>query len=593
MKKAVVIAASVIFLALYLNYDVLRSNGGNQAVSVEIVSEEKLMEYINGKNKAELEPELLFNEAEVSYDKETDTVYIPQNISEKYFKGTLKAVNSDMRICFAEDDSFKKMAEAIREGHDFALYLIKGREYDLCHIVFTGMPVMNLTTRESVPDEEEGIINYGTVQVYDQYHTSTQLQKTDCVYHVRGSSSVGYEKPNYKLELSEKKFSFLGMRRDDDWILNSLYDDAGLVHNKISMAVWNRIAGYNETPNDNGITGEYLEVFIDNEYRGVYLLTERIDKKTLSLRKNDILYKCRAERIPEEHNYTNENTDDLRPIFVLKYPKEPKEEDWEPLKDWVNAFYKLQIDSYDEGELLLDMENAVDYNLFILLSGGVDNMRKNVYLIAEYQEDGSYRFKKVPWDMNYTWGNPWLNYDPASIEDVNIWYADISTLYFYDETGISKRLWDRWREFREKGIITKERLREIADDQFDYLYASGAYSRNYKRWPYIGEYWQDEYIYEYIDGRIDFLDSYFERLYNETLEPAVYNGIDYRDEFEVRFYWERNKATLSAIYPYDRQQLLEHYVLYGQPYGLHARRNAEYTDDWEYIYGTKAEGEGE
>ncbi len=592
MKKTIVIAVSVVFLALYLNYDVLRSNGGNQAVSVEIVSEEKLMECINGRNKAELEPELLFNEAEVSYDKETDTVYIPQNISEKYFKGTLKADSHDMRLYFAKDEFFHKMEGAIREGHAFTLYLIKDREYDLCNIVFTGMPVMNLTTRESVPGEEE-IINYGTVQVYDQYHTSTQLQKTDCVYHIRGSSSAGYEKPNYKLELSEKKFSFLGMRRDDDWILNSLYDDAGLVHNKISMDVWNWIAGYNETPNDNGITGEYLEVFIDNEYRGVYLLTERIDKKTLSLRKNDILYKCRAERIPEEHNYTNENTDDLRPIFVLKYPKQPKEEDWEPLKDWVNAFYKLQVNSYDEGEILLDMENAVDYNLFILLSGGVDNMRKNVYLIAEYQENGSYRFKKVPWDMNFTWGNPWLNYDPASIEDVNIWYADISTLYFYDETGISKRLWDRWREFREKGIITKERLREIVDDQFGYLYASGAYDRNYKQWPYIGDCWQDEYIYEYIDGRIDFLDSYFERLYSETLEPAVYNGIDYRDEFEVRFYWERNKATLSAIYPYDRQQLLEHYVLYGKPYGLHARRNADRIEDWEYIYGDKAAGEGE
>lgn len=601
MKRAIVIAVSVVFLVLYLNYDALRSNGGEKAVSVEIVSEERLMEYISGKNRVEMAPELLFNGAEVSYDKGTDTVYIPQNMSEKYFKGSLETPGSDVQICFAGDEFFYKTAEAIREGHAFALYLIKSGEYDLCHIVFTGMPVMNITTRESVPGEEEETINYGTVQVYDQYHTSTQLQKTDCSYHIRGGSSTGYEKPNYKLELSDKKLSYLGMRKDDDWILNSLYDDAGLIHNKVSMEVWNQIAGYNETPNDNGITGEYLEVFIDNEYKGVYLLTERVDKKTLSLRKNDILYKCRADRIPEEHNYTNEDTDEMRPIFILKYPKEPGEEDWEPLKDWVNAFCKLQIGSYEEGESLLDMENAVDYNLFTLLSCGVDNMRKNVYLIAEYQSDGSYRFKKVPWDMNATWGNPWLDnsdcnytmYDPAYIEDINTWCTDISSLYFYDETGMSELLKDRWKEFRETGLVTKERISGVVDDQLEYLHTSGAYDRNYERWPHGSEYWQDEYIYEYIDGRIDFLDSYFERLYSETLEPAVYNGIDYRDEFEVRFYWERNKATLSAIYPYDRQQLLEHYVLYGKPYGLHARRNADLTEDWEYIYGAKATGEGE
>lgn len=602
MKKAIVIIVSAVFLVLYLNQDTLRLIGGDKAVSVKIISKENLMEYISGKALTEMEPALLFNEAEVPYDEETDTIYIPQNMSEIYFKGTLKSLDSDTQIYFLEDDFFHNTSEAIKEGHAFELYLVNDSGYHLYHTVFTGMPVMNIKTQESVfSEEEEEKINYGTVQVYDQYHTSTQLQTSDCSYHIRGGSSVEYEKKSYKLELSDKNLSFLGMREDDDWILNALYDDAGLIHNKVSMEVWRELAAYNKVSDDEGITGEYLEVFIDNEYRGVYLLTERIDKKTLSLQKNDILYKCRADRIPQEHNYTNENTDEMRPIFVLKYPKEPKEEDWEPLKDWVNAFCKLQLDSYEEGESLLNMENAVDYNLFTLLSCGVDNMRKNVYLIAEYQSDGSYRFKKVPWDMNATWGNPWVSdeecnntiYDPAFIEDVNTWCTDISTLYFYDETGVSKLLKERWQELREAGIITKEEISEIADGQLEYLHASGAYERNYERWPHGSEYWQDEYIYEYIDGRIDFLDSYFERLYDETLEPAVYDGVDYSEEFEVRFYWERNKATLSAIYPYDRQQLLEHYVLYGKPYGLHARRNADLIDDWEYIYGSKAAEESE
>ena len=97
-------------------------------------------------------------------------------------------------------------------------------------------------------------------------------------------------------------------------------------------------------------------------------------------------------------------------------------------------------------------------------------------------------------------------------------------------------------------------------------------------------------IYEYIDGRIDFLDQYFEKLYEESVTSAVYDGIDCSDEFEVRFYYERYKVSLAELYPYDRQQLLEHYVYFGKPYELHGRRSEAYLDDWEYLYGSKSSG---
>ena len=66
---------------------------------------------------------------------------------------------------------------------------------------------------------------------------------------------------------------------------------------------------------------------------------------------------------------------------------------------------------------------------------------------------------------------------------------------------------DRWQELRENNI-TKENLCAKVDAELAYLYASGAYVRNQQKWPPKGDYWQDEYIYEYIDKRIDFLDEY-------------------------------------------------------------------------------------
>ena len=68
------------------------------------------------------------------------------------------------------------------------------------------------------------------------------------------------------------------------------------------------------------------------------------------------------------------------------------------------------------------------------------------------------------------------------------------------------------------------------------------------------------------------MDGYYTQLYEECLKEKIYDGIDYSAEFDARYYWEKNKETLSELYSYDPQVLLEHYALYGKPFGLKARR---------------------
>lgn len=575
------VAMSLCFLFVFLNYERISYVIKKNVVHITIKTSKELGEIcVNRDEVVGNSKDLRYNETFVAYDAETNTVFIPQDMSEQYWKGDLQTDSENGKLYFLQDDYWSNKENAIETGHLFKLYHVLDKEYAVYNVVFTGMPILNITTNEQFV-EEETVKWKGNMWLYDPYRTANRVQQADCEYHVRGGSSNVYEKSSYKLELTNKQLSLLGMREDDDWILNALYDDAGLIHNKLSYQVWREIAASNQVSNDEGIDLEYVEVFRDNEYIGVYALTERIDKKTLSLGEKDILYKCRADRIPEEHNYTNEMTDEMRPIFILKYPKEHTEEDWKPLKQWVNFFCKEQFQFYEEGKELLNMENAIDYNIFTLLTCGVDNMRKNVFFIAECQAEDTYVFKKVPWDLNATWGNPWVYdkdcnytiYDPAYIEDVTTWCTDLSTLYFYDETQVADLLRKRWKELRNSGTITKEKIIHILDEEFSYLYASGAYKRNYQKWPHGSEYWNDVYIYEYVDKRIDFLDSYFEQLYQNTLCEAVYQGVDYSQEFDVRYYWTKNYDTLSELYAYDRDVLLEHYVLYGKPFGLKAKLN--------------------
>lgn len=477
----------------------------------------------------------------------------------------------------------KTKRDAISAGQSFKLFWYNEEAYCEYNLVFTGMPIVALETENFDNDSDE--VWGGSIKVYDPYRTSLEYQMFDCTFNIRGGTSVLLPKKGYKVEL-EKKGSLLGMRSDDDWIFNALYDDAGLVHNKASMEVWEDITEYNSVNGDGGFDCEYAEVFINGSYNGVYLIGERVDEKELQLNEKDVLYKCRAMRIPEEHNYTNEDTDDLRPIFLLKYPQEDVAENWKPIKMWVDYFLKLKVESYEEAVKIIDMENAIDYNIFTLLTGAGDNRRKNTFFTAEYQEDGTYRFVKNPWDLNATWGNLFTGnseenntlFQEDYYREVRNWSSDVSTLYYMNEKEISRLLYARWIELRNTKVITEEGIDEIFNSEYAYLYASGAYVRNYERWPNGTQYWDDNYVFEYVEKRIPFLDQYFEELYFSSLNGSFYDGIDYSNEFEVRYYWEKYYDILSEIYEYDKNDLLEHYHYYGRPYGMQGR-----PADWSQI----------
>ena len=69
----------------------------------------------------------------------------------------------------------------------------------------------------------------------------------------------------------------------------------------------------------------------------------------------------------------------------------------------------LQENSEDVGalEACIDIDNAIDYTLFINLLQGDDNLYKNYYLCVKETDDGYYSYI-CPWDLDVTWGNMWV-----------------------------------------------------------------------------------------------------------------------------------------------------------------------------------------
>lgn len=508
-KRLLIILLSIIFLCIYLNSSKIWNKFDKDIMNAEVLPMEEINLLCEGKEDAFMESEITINGGKIAYDSEQNLLLVPQNLSEERFEGRLQV--PDGKLYFLENEALTNKAQTIRESKMVHLFWIRDTRCWMYNVYFTGMPVASITTDEMTEDE----IKNGEIWVYDPYHSAVQYQRAECSWHLRGATTLNYEKSSYRLTLTDTKLSFLGMRKDDDWMLHALYDDDGLIHNKFSYEVWQKIAASNDVDYDEGINMEYIELFLDDTYLGVYGLSERIDQKTLHLRDKDILYKCKDQKNPGQDDFYSELTEEMEPTFEWKYPKDFKMEDWEPLRKWVSMFCFDEFEDYESASAILNMENAVDYNLFNMLICGMDNIMKNIYFQADYQSDGSYKFVKIPWDLNMTWGNSWIDdyncnfnrFQKKNIDAQDGWSQDIYSMYEHAPEKVGPLLADRWQELR-KDIITKDALYKELDAEFSYLYDSGAYVRNQQKWPSKGEYWQEDYIYEYIDKRIDFLDSY-------------------------------------------------------------------------------------
>ena len=92
---------------------------------------------------------------------------------------------------------------------------------------------------------------------------------------IRGSSSQSLPKKGYGLttlkadNVSNNNVSLLGMPSENDWILNGLAFDPSLIRDYLSYNLSRQIGEY-------ATRTVYCELVINGEYRGLYLLQEKI-----------------------------------------------------------------------------------------------------------------------------------------------------------------------------------------------------------------------------------------------------------------------------------------------------------------------------
>lgn len=390
-------------------------------------------------------------------------------------------------------------------------------------LYFTSLPIIHLQAKDS-------ILNDPKIAAQFSFGSSTDNVMSPIGIELRGNSALRYPKKSYDMELWEdtktkktQDFKFNSFRKDDDWQFNSMYNEPLKLRSYISNKLWLSVRNLSyieqEPKAKSGLDLLLAEVFLNNNYHGVYYFSEQIDRKQLRLKKYDDSLKVvfgelfKANRYAGGTNFKSiEDFNNAFPEwngFGMRYPYEDYNAHYDDLYALVNLIatanneeFKTKIASY------FDIENAVDYFLFINLLRATDNMGKN-YFLARYTKDTPYFF--VPWDLDGVMGQI---QDGKRIPTTN----DILSNNFFDrliETNagnFNQKLKERWTLLRETNYSTSSLLTEIKNLHSFYL-ENNIYERENITWPETTTAEDDlPYLTKWLEDRLIFLDAHFDKL---------------------------------------------------------------------------------
>lgn len=483
------------------------------------------------------------NGRSVIYDKVSDTymVSIPENAFGTDYEASIAldatAGWSNLSIegtDIADSYIFKQV-----EGNK--IYKIHAQEGDKeinTQLTFTFLPLLVM----------EGTFGYDYAQGNISLLSPDAAEPTNSFAKVkwRGGSTntADKHKRNYKIKtLNEKgkkqEISLLGMREDNNWILDAGQIDLFRLRNRIATEIWNDFATKpyytsKEPKAKSGVAGKVVEVILNNEYRGIYSLTEAMDRKELKLKKYDDknqefhgqLWKVsswdKATFWDIDKDY--DNTQETWHAFETKYPdiEDVNPTDYSPLYEAIDFVVNSNDEAFKKevGDYF-DIPVLIDYQLFQETLKPVDNNGKNMYW-GIYDVAKSKKLTLAIWDLDASVGQDWRCSTPLHpdyvLPNTDLRVKDGFNLYHrlssLNVDNYNEKVASRYQELR-KTYFSEENLISRYQGYYDMLVKSGAASREECQWSKdsdIGGYplnfkSEIEYIKNWIINRLNYLDT--------------------------------------------------------------------------------------
>ena len=410
----------------------------------------------------------------------------------------------------------------------------------LTPVVFTSsnLPIIVIETHgQAIPDEPKitadmGIIDNGPglrnnlADPFNHYNGKIGIE-------VRGSSSQMFPKKQYAIETrdalgGELEVSLLGFPEESDWVLYAPYTDKSLLRNVLAYKLANDMGRYASRT-------RYCEVVLNGDYRGVYVLMEKIkrDKNRVNITKigtSDIsgdavtggyiikIDKLEGENIQGWYSQFSPYPGARQRIYYqYDYPKQ--DEIVTPQKTYIQnyiyAFENLMsrpdfADPQNGYAQYLDVASCVDVFILNEISRNVDGYRLSAFMYKDRDSKNGKLTIGPVWDYDLAFGNADY-YNGAKIFDWQVDFRVASDDYqlpfwwrkLMQDSSFTRRINTRWRELR-KNILDVPRIHAYIDSLAQYL--DEAQKRNFERWPILGTYvWPNAYIGQTYFAELNYL----------------------------------------------------------------------------------------
>ena len=342
---------------------------------------------------------------------------------------------------------------------------------------------------------EDGSTNYVAEDDEDALNYNGKIK-----IELRGSSSQMLEKKQYGWttyddEGEKQNVSLVGMPEENDWILNGLAFDASLIRDYLCYNLTRQMGQY-------ATRTQYCEVIINGDYRGLYILQEKIkdDSKRVNIEEiteddNEGVnltggYITKADKTtggdPVAWNMASyEGPWGTDFIHELPKPADVTDEQQEYIH---NVFTSLETAAGDENNSIengypsiIDVPTFIDFMVINEFSSNVDAYQISTF----FHKDRGGKLRAGPvWDFNLSLGldvfgdrsliDVW-QFSNENNEGAKFW-TDL-----FNEDTYKCHLARRWNELTQEGQpLHYDSVEAYIDETLEYIHDAAV--RNGERW---------------------------------------------------------------------------------------------------------------
>jgi hypothetical protein len=285
--------------------------------------------------------------------------------------------------------------------------------------------MLDLGGKEIVQSDRPGVLK--VIEEHDgsleDLRNSRVSVQSGMSVEIHGETSAGLDKKSYRFELvddrqEDRELPLLGLPAGSDWVLHSCGSDRTCLRNVLAYALGREFGHY--APRTR-----FVELFVNGEYRGLYVLVERIrrDKNRVDL--------PRPSATAKEGDITGGYI--FRMDLGEGHPTDPVLRDWvSPVSQTVYSYYYPRFDQITPAQKAylhehvsrfetmmrssnwndrhsgyrqwLDLESWVDFALIQELSLNPDAYFKSIYLQKWPRSRGDKIALGPVWDFDLAFG---------------------------------------------------------------------------------------------------------------------------------------------------------------------------------------------